>query len=291
MAKEKSDVHGVVEADLRRKLGSLAWLMLDDLMRPLEVSDDSESYELKKTQIDSACDTYTFGLMKEKPKDDLKKFCNYFSDQMSSVSGSGKAVSQAETKRFVSFVEIYKAEMSHWIAEIKKRISLVFLDEQGPDEKPGQETMVKLDQELLYTTLAQLLAISLPELGYDARMSFLMEIICNYVGLDRKEYLVRVEERLKSEIEKSVLEEQKNLESQKTKKAEKKKKWMLGIGLVAGGLLVGATAGMAAPVVLPAFASLLGLSAAATALITGATGVAMFTLLFGAAGAGTSHDS
>ena len=177
-----------------------------------------------------------------------------------------------------------------WREEIEKRINFAF-QVQKPDFWTDKAVSINKWATCTGTVekksqlFLKLLAISIPEFGYDARMAFLMDQLWRTIRLDRHTFARKVESLLVEEINKGHLAAQQVLNVQESTNTTMKKRMIIGLSAVVGAIMVGATAGMAAPVALPLFGSLLGIGAGA-AFMSGATGTALFVVLFGAGGAG-----
>jgi hypothetical protein len=105
------------------------------------------------------------------------------------------------------------------------------------------------------------------------------------LDISRETYVRDVERNMAEQIKKGYLSEQQDLNAQSTVHGKLKKRLLIGLGAVTGAVALGVTAGFAAPVVIPFFGSLLGLSAGA-AFLSGTTATAIFVVVFGAGGAG-----
>lgn len=223
------------------------------------------------------------GASKEIIGDDLTKRLS-----VSTISGPPKesSVTHLKEKERAAYRGKIAELNTKWRKELFKRIDIAFGVES--------EKMIKRDGEMDLTSDAKgdekicnffikLLAISLPEYGYDSRMAKVMDKLRTAVGgrIDLSSYSKMVENQLSQQLKESYLKEQQDLDAQKdNEKTSMRKKMIAGIGAVAGGLALGLTAGMAAPIVLPVFATLLG-----AAFLTGVTATTLFVAVFGVGGA------
>ncbi|XP_028405500.1 transmembrane and coiled-coil domain-containing protein 4-like [Dendronephthya gigantea] len=145
------------------------------------------------------------------------------------------------------------------------------------DEASLSEDISLLGQELI--------RLSIKQGGYDARARVLIYIFACKLGT-REEEIESYEDDLADRL--NVLIEQDtevHEEADKRKSYRKKKKaFMIGLGVVAGGAIIGLTGGLAAPVVAASAGALIG-GGGATFLASSA-GIAFITSVFGATGAG-----
>lgn len=189
-------------------------------------------------------------------------------------------------KDLLSFREQCVECTDKWQNEVRKRLEQAFgrnttrLD--ASKCQPLSPTFRhSIDKKTKSDSLLKMLAVSIPDYGYDARMAFIMDEVRFRTGLTNEEYIKFVEIDLAKQLKQGYMSEQQNLEAQSTTKSRLKKKMLVGLGVVGGALALGITAGLAAPVVLPVFASMLG-----AAYLTGATATTLFIVVFGAGGAG-----
>lgn len=181
---------------------------------------------------------------------------------------------------------------SSWQKEIIDRMELVFgqsvkLEEAATSPRLPRTawSAYECTGEEKSSLLLRLLVLSIPEYGYDARMCHVLGELHRFMGMDRDTFIRTVESQLGAQIRGGYLEEQQNIDAQRTKSNQMKKRLLMGVGALLGGVAVGVTAGMAAPAVIPLLAPLMGISAG-TSFLAGSTGATIFAVLFGAGGAG-----
>ena len=170
-------------------------------------------------------------------------------------------------------------------------LSLMLDETQGSEDDKNIELLVNtLKDETRYsediTLLGQeLIRLSIKQGGYDARARVLIYIFASKLGT-RERQIALYEDGLADRL--NVLLEQDteaHEEADKRKSYRKKKKaFMIGLGVVAGGAIIGLTGGLAAPVVAASAGALIG-GGGATFLASSA-GIAFITSVFGATGAG-----
>lgn len=184
-------------------------------------------------------------------------------------------------------------EVHHsWHKEILDRVELVFgrpvkIEEAITSPRLPRKTWSAYEctEEEKASLLLRLLVLSIPEYGYDARMCHVLDELHRVMGMDRGTFIRAVESQLGAQIRGGYLDEQQNIGAQRTRHNQLKKRLLMGVGALLGGVAVGVTAGMAAPAVIPLLAPLIGISAGTTFLV-GSTGATIFAVLFGAGGAG-----
>lgn len=208
-------------------------------------------------------------------------------------------VEPEEASKLASFYFKYLDDFEAWSGEVKLRIERAFeisetdmaavtkAVDANPDEclRVFRTSLLAEPKSLIIELLVKLLALSLPERGYDSRMRAVLLAIRRRLKLGQDEFIQKVEWTVLHELRKSTLQGEQELEAQSSKSRTTRKWIFTSIGAVAGGLAVGLTAGLAAPFVFPALASAVGLTSLATFFAT-TGGIATMSILFGAAGAG-----
>lgn len=202
------------------------------------------------------------------------------------------------TAELQAYCDVLLLETARWREEMKNRIAMTFgvdmlqfekkralAGAHRPSRADFLEVEPKVTVEAKCSYLLRLLAVSIPDYGYDSRMICVLQDLRMAVGLPPRVYLYQVETQLAEEIKRGALEEQQSLEAQNTASGTLRRNVMVGMGAAAGAVALGITAGFAAPVMIPLFASLMGFSAGAAAL-TSTTSAALFGVVFGAGGAG-----
>ncbi|KAM6498952.1 Protein of unknown function (DUF726) domain containing protein [Amanita muscaria] len=177
-------------------------------------------------------------------------------------------------------------------------VETVTVDDKAPDQKPQRTTARVLTEttasmpgitttlsaadkdvtlDIRWTVLCDLFLVLIADSVYDARSRVLLESVANKLGLgwlDVTRFECRVTEALEIQENVETLEH-KELVTEHQKKQKKKRYMMLGLATLGGGLVIGLSAGLLAPVIGA------GLGAAFTTIgITGTTG-----FLAGAGGA------
>ncbi len=154
--------------------------------------------------------------------------------------------------------------------------------------KALQECLPPLERSEKCTLLRGLLVASLPECGLDARVSAILNELIDLLSLDIGAYREDVEQTLVEAIRRGAMQDHSNLAAQNKKTAlatNVRRNLLVGLGVLAGGVAVGVSAGFAVPVVMPFLASLAGLSAG-VAFLTTTSSAAILGVIFGAGGAG-----
>jgi hypothetical protein len=188
------------------------------------------------------------------------------------------------------FSDICGAANVVWQKEMRIRIEMTFgrrrveLETQMPNRQLSRSQCKHLSAEKKCALLIRILSVSIPDYGYDARMAVILDELRSTLDLSKEVYLREVERHLSEQIRLGYMNEQQNLGAQSTSRNAIKKRLLIGFGAITGGVAVGVTAGLAAPIVLPFFAGLLGISGAA--FLTGMTATTIFAVVFGAGGAG-----
>lgn len=178
------------------------------------------------------------------------------------------------------FINACLENTTKWQSEVGERIESAFeisLSDCNVDIEPNCNQSTKHKCSFLF----QIVAISIPDYGFDARTARVLDELCITLKIPKEEYMKRVESQLAEQLKKGYLREQQDLNAQSTAGDRLKKKIMVGFGAVAGGLALAVTAGMAAPVVLSICATLLG-----AAYVAGVTATTLFIVIFGLGGAG-----
>lgn len=131
----------------------------------------------------------------------------------------------------------------------------------------------------------ELVRLSLKQGGYDARARVLVYIFARKLGTGEDQVL-SYEDELADSLNTLIQKDQEvHAEADKRKSRRRKKKaLMIGLGVVAGGAIIGLTGGLAAPVVAASAGALIGGSGAT--FLASSAGLAFITSVFGATGAG-----
>lgn len=189
---------------------------------------------------------------------------------------------------FEIFLDVYHDAHMKWEKEIILRIEQVFGTTRNKlEEKHGREKRLsrmhspRADENSKCEIMFRLFAITIPDFGYDSRITAIMDVLRFIMEIPRERYIKEVERHMAEQIKKGYLKEKQDLEAQSSKQGKLKKKLLIGIGAVTGAVALSLTAGLAAPVVLPVFASLVG-----AAFLTSATATTIFVVVFGVGGAG-----
>lgn len=231
---------------------------------------------------------------------DLETILNFVGLVLASVHQFRLAVQvdPEATADFTVFYQKYLDDLDVWQLDLRTRLVAAFgLDNEDMD---GLEEEIDRDREMaarefrnllmatpknvLVELLTQLLAISLPGRGYDARTRALLHHIKRRLSVPLRQ-VEAMERAVLDQLIASSLHEQQDMGAQQSEERTTRKWVYAGIGAVAGGIVVGLTAGLAAPFVFPALASAVGLSGLAAFFAT-TGGIATMSVLFGAAGAG-----
>ena len=152
-----------------------------------------------------------------------------------------------------------------------------FLVNALKNEKSVSDDVNVLNQELI--------RLSIKQGGYDARARVLIYIFARKLGTPEKQVLLYEDELADSLNVVIQKDEETHEEADKRKSYRKKKKALIiGLGVVAGGAIIGLTGGLAAPVVAASAGALIGGSGAT--FLASSAGFAFITSVFGATGAG-----
>ena len=170
-------------------------------------------------------------------------------------------------------------------------LSLMLDEAKGSKDDKDMELLVStltdeknLDGNISILVL-ELIRLSIKQGCYDARARVLIFILSRKLGTSEEQVLSYendLADRLSFLIKK---DEEVHEEADKRKSYRRKKKAiMIGLGVVAGGAIIGLTGGLAAPVVAASAGALLGGSGAT--FLASSAGLAFITSVFGATGAG-----
>ncbi len=174
------------------------------------------------------------------------------------------------------FFELYEQD---WRSFTEQLFGIASAHELSVDAEIGQ-----ICRELSKGERVQLLGETLVALlskcaGYDARLRQLMLAVAHRLEISQVEFMEEVEESVVERLTSEVVEAPAEAEQEKWSK----RKWLLATaGVLTGAAACSLSAGIAAPLFLPAFASALG----AGAFLAGSGGVALMATVFGVAGAG-----
>lgn len=179
------------------------------------------------------------------------------------------------------FIEIYEVEWVNWsFTDIQSRLP------KAQDTTESLDSIIELEEVEI---LRELLVIFVSEYGYDSRTRSLLLSLSRKMKISPEEFVKNVEmtilknilsqsNRLKRDLSNN------NEEEQQQKVRWSTKKWMYATaGVFVGAAACSLTAGLAAPIFLPAILSAVGVSSAA--FLAGTGGVALVATLFGIAGA------
>lgn len=179
------------------------------------------------------------------------------------------------------FIEIYEVEWVNWsFTDIQSRLP------KAQDTTESLDSIIELEEVEI---LRELLVIFVSEYGYDSRTRSLLLSLSRKMKISPEEFVKNVEmtilknilsqsNRLKRDLSNN------NEEEQQQKVRWSTKKWMYATaGVFVGAAACSLTAGLAAPIFLPAILSAVGVSSAA--FLAGTGGVALMATLFGIAGA------
>lgn len=213
----------------------------------------------------------------EKQKQDLKHLIyplNYSSK------------TEALIPRQEKFIELYEVEWDNWsFSDIQSRLP------KAQDTTESLDAIIELDEIEL---LRELLIIFVSEYGYDSRTRSLLLSLSRKMKISPEVFVKRVEttilknillqsNRLSRDLSDKINEEE--IQQQQKKVQWSRKRWIYATaGVFVGAAACSLTAGLAAPIFLPAILSAVGFSSAA--FLAGTGGVALMATLFGIAGAG-----
>lgn len=189
-------------------------------------------------------------------------------------------------KRQELFVDLYDADWEKWKhVVIQSRLPI----SSELNTLAIEESTSKIE------VLRQLLIIFMNEFGYDSRTRTLLLRLSRKLEISSETFVSEVENVVLEGIDKELNQIQRSLSSNEdsettqneaiAKTAWSRKKWMYAtVGVFVGAAACSLTAGLAAPIFIPAILSAAGITGAA--FITGTGGVAIMATLFGIAGAG-----
>ncbi len=170
-------------------------------------------------------------------------------------------------------------------------LSLMLDEAKGSEDDKNMELLIDALKnegslsEDINILIQELIRLSIKQGGYDARARVLIYIFARKLGTRQEQVLLYEDDladRLNVLIQK---DEQVHKEADKRKSSRRKKKaLMIGLGVVAGGAIIGLTGGLAAPVVAASAGALIGGSGAT--FLASSAGLAFITSVFGATGAG-----
>lgn len=199
-----------------------------------------------------------------------------------------------ETQSDVAWSKIYVSKLVEDLG-MPVGVSTSFcmmLEESMPAEVEGNlEPLIRvlcaeasLSEDISLVSL-ELIRLSLKQKCYDARARVLIFLVGQKLGI-REEQRDDYEDSLAGNMALVIENNEKshNKANQRKSRRQKKKAFLIGLGVVAGGAIIGLTGGLAAPIVAASAGALIG-GSGATFLATSA-GLALITSIFGATGAG-----
>ncbi|KAG8827924.1 hypothetical protein FRC19_011072 [Serendipita sp. 401] len=179
--------------------------------------------------------------------------------------------------------------------DVKLQTTVNVLEPSTPIEVPGVSTHLSTTDkdvtlDIRWTILCDLFLILIADSVYDARSRVLLELVASKLGLGWSEVIrfeKRVTEALEIEEGAESLENSDIIES-RMKSARRKRYVMLGLATLGGGLMIGLSAGVLAPVIGGAFgATLVSMGAAgAGAALTSTGGMVAITATGALTGSG-----
>lgn len=146
------------------------------------------------------------------------------------------------------------------------------------DMTPLRNRLRALDENQRIAFLQVVVIAAVKCMTYDARSRFVVLRLQSALKVSQADFASKVESTLINTLE-QVAQQNVSIGG----RISPAKRWLYaGLGAASGAVILGLTAGLAAPIVMPAVAGLFGIGG----LLGGAGGAALFTTLFGAAGAG-----
>ena len=160
-------------------------------------------------------------------------------------------------------------------------------EDQGSNLEPLSLTLrgePSLSEDISLVIL-ELIRLSLKQNGYDARARVLVFVVGRKLGVGEAQ-CDGYEDDLAASMALVIENNEKNDEEANSRKWRRKKKkaFLIGLGVVTGGAIIGLTGGLAAPVVAASAGALIGGSGAT--FLASSAGLALITSVFGATGAG-----
>lgn len=157
------------------------------------------------------------------------------------------------------------------------RSSLTLVNELSMNSHVSTRSQKSITVDLRWTLIADLFLISISDCVYDARARVLLKTVGNHLGLDWNEIVL---------FEKSIMKQLQSSEGllkpdtkSRNKESRKRRMIMMGLATVGGGLVLGLSAGLFAPVIGAGIGAAL-----AGAHITGATVTAASSFLVSSGG-------
>lgn len=201
-----------------------------------------------------------------------------------------------ETESDVAWSKTYVSKLVEDIGlPVKVSISLcMMLEESMQAEVEDQGNLEPLSRTLgdepslsedISLVILELIRLSLKQNCYDARARVLIFVVGRKLGVGEAQ-CDGYEDDLAASMTLVMVNNEKNDEEANKRKSRrnKKKAFFIGLGVVAGGAIIGLTGGLAAPVVAASAGALIGGSGAT--FLASSAGLAFITSVFGATGAG-----
>ncbi|XP_046854373.1 transmembrane and coiled-coil domain-containing protein 4-like [Xenia sp. Carnegie-2017] len=174
---------------------------------------------------------------------------------------------------------------------VSTSLSLMLKEAKGCESDQNVEMLINAlkNEESLCGDVSilcqELIRLSVKQGCYDARARILIFIVSRKFGMNEDCFLSYEDELADSLNNIMNGNDEVHEEADKRKSYRKKKKaFMIGLGVVAGGAIIGLTGGLAAPVVAASAGAIIGGSGAA--FLASSAGLAFITSIFGATGAG-----